>query len=511
MDSIVSFNVASNLLILIAISSSEPKIAKAAPLIRGHALLVTRYFGYLGIHSIIDKKSSLSRERLVDFTGELQVKCQDECGETSTREKCPCLGESYVLPPWRPHYKIEPTVFGGRTVTPSENIDAAGKEFHHHHSSYAQELAPLPLENSVADGFGGGMSSHAGKFDGLLMHTSFCNELICQPKILNGCTKDSIVVKVEVRKLEWSNAFNSEVAVPVAPSIHNTRRGPWLVNEAFTSCTMDVTDPNFIDEFKVKLPLILGENIQEKLGLFFSVYHINVKTRQRRRASSILLRRDTSDGIDDIQHIGSGFLPLTLEDSSTCLIENGQYEVPITLRAVELCNINAGHHKKTPSFGSSLGRHIHIQSISRSDDGDDIESVMENAHDYPTGTLALSQLRSPSYQEQDDIDDSATAGSKDHASVSSIYTPPRRRHMPSASNPEELQTLSTKKTESFDESLDQKSKSKGLRNVSSHGNLQQLISQTMSMSPKNTSASSTDNEMVLHVSSLFPIAILFIA
>ena len=87
MDSIVSFNVASTLLILVAISSSEPKIAKAAPLTRGHALLVTRYFGYLGIHSIIDKKSSLSRERLVDFTGELQVKCQDESDETSTRER----------------------------------------------------------------------------------------------------------------------------------------------------------------------------------------------------------------------------------------------------------------------------------------------------------------------------------------------------------------------------------------------------------------------------------------
>ena len=441
------------------------------------------------MHSIIDKKSSLSRERLVDFTGELQVKCQDDSAETTTKERCPVLGESYVLPPWRPHYTIEPTVFGGRTVTPR----VVEKETHR--SSYAQELAALPLENSVAEGYGS-MSNNAGKYDGLLMHTSFCNELICQPKILQGCSKDGIVIKVELRKLEWSSALNSEVAVPVAPSIHNTRRGAWLVHEAFTSCAIDANEPHFLDEFKVKLPLILGENSQEKLGLFFSVYSINVRTMRR---STAFLRRDTNDG-DDVAHIGSGFLPLAREDSSTCLIENGRYEVPITLRAVELCNVNPGHHRKLSSFGGNIGKHI--RALSRSSDTfDDNEEMDVTAHqqaidDYPSGSLGLSQLRSRFYQEQDDIDDNDTAGSKDHASICSSYTPPRRR----STNPEDHQTYNSGKTGSYDEG-DRKSNplesiAKGLRSVSSSGNLQQL------MSPKSDCTNSTETEMILHVNIL---------
>eukprot|EP00984_Skeletonema_dohrnii_P030698 scaffold22391_cov141-Skeletonema_dohrnii-CCMP3373.AAC.2 len=438
------------------------------------------------MHSIIDKKSSLSRERLVDFTGELEVKCEDDSAETTTKERCPVLGEPYVLPPWRPHYKIEPAVFGGRTVTPPV-VDDDVQEKKTPRNSFAQELAALPLENSVAEGYGS-MSSNAGRYDGLQIHTSLCNELICQPKMLQGCTNDSIVIKVELRKLEWCNALNSEVAVPVAPSIHNTRRGAWLVQEVFTSCAMDATDPRFLDEFKVKLPLILGENSQEKLGLFFSVYSINVRTKRR---PSVFLKRDG----DDVAHIGSGFLPLARDDSSTCLIENGGYEVPITLRAVELCNMTSGQHRKAASFGGNIGKHI--RSLSRSSDTLDdnmeldITAHQQAVHDYPSGTLALGQLRSRSYQEQDDTDDNDTAGSKDYAS---ICTPPRRRN----SNSEDLQTLSSEKPDSYDES-DHKSNplgslAKGLRNASSHGNLQLL------MSPK--SDCSTEHEMILHVNIL---------
>jgi len=456
------------------------------------------------MHSIIDKKSSLSRERLVDFTGELQVRCQDESVERSTKERCPVLGETYILPPWRPHYEIEPTVFGGRNVNPPI-VDNAAKEKVISRSSYAQELAALPLENPVAEGYGGNISSHASKYDGLLMHTSFCNELICQPKMLQGCLKESIVVKIELRKLEWSATLNSEVAVPVAPSIHNARRGPWLVQEAFTSCAMDATDPRFLDEFKVKLPLLLGENSQGKLGLFFSVYQINV--RKRRRAGG-LSRRDVSD--EDVAHIGSGFLPLSREDSASCLIENGEYEIPITLRAVELFNANAGsgHHNEASSFGSNIGNHV--RSIYRSSDilenseKKERSSDQQAVHDYPRGTLALSQLQSAripglEWFEQDNVDDSENAGSKDHhASILSALTTQRRRHV---SDPEELQTLDSTKSESYDESLDQKLKpleslAKGLRSVSSHGNLRQLVS------PKSDCDSSTDIQMVLHVSLL---------
>ena len=73
---------------------------------RGHALLVVRYFGYLGLHSILKRKSSLARERLVDFQGELQVKCKSDDTKGSRKNNCdgkcpPVLGETYILPPWR--------------------------------------------------------------------------------------------------------------------------------------------------------------------------------------------------------------------------------------------------------------------------------------------------------------------------------------------------------------------------------------------------------------------------
>ncbi len=436
------------------------------------------------MHSIIDKKSSLSRERLVDFTGELEVKCEDDIDETTTKERCPVLGEPYVLPPWRSHYKIEPTEFGGRSVIPPAVSDDA-EEKKTPRSSFAQELAALPLENSVAEGYGS-MSNNAGRYDGLQIHTSLCNELICHPKMLQGCSNDSIVIKVELRKLEWCDTLNSEVAVPVAPSIHNTRRGAWLVQEAFTSCAMNATDPRFLDEFKVKLPLILGENSQEKLGLFFSVYNINRRTKRR---SSVFVRRDSSDGEDE--HIGSGFLPLARDDSSTSLIENGGYEVPITLRALELFNVSSPRrHRKTPSFGS-IGKHI--RSLSRSSDTLetneelDITAHQQAVHDYPSGTLLLSQLRSRSYQDQEDTDNDTT-GSKDHAS---ICTPPRRRTQNS-------EDFSSGKQESYDESENKSSPlgslAKGLRNVSSHGNLQLL-------SPRSD-CSGTEIEMILHVNIL---------
>ena len=40
----------------------------------GTAMLVMRNFGYLGLHSVVHSRSSLARDRLVDFTGEVQVR-----------------------------------------------------------------------------------------------------------------------------------------------------------------------------------------------------------------------------------------------------------------------------------------------------------------------------------------------------------------------------------------------------------------------------------------------------
>ena len=40
----------------------------------GSAMLVMRNFGHLGLQSVVNTKSSLARDRLVDFTGEFQLR-----------------------------------------------------------------------------------------------------------------------------------------------------------------------------------------------------------------------------------------------------------------------------------------------------------------------------------------------------------------------------------------------------------------------------------------------------
>jgi len=41
-------------------------------------MLVMRNFGYLGLHAVVHSRSSLARDRLVDFTGELQIRRRNE-------------------------------------------------------------------------------------------------------------------------------------------------------------------------------------------------------------------------------------------------------------------------------------------------------------------------------------------------------------------------------------------------------------------------------------------------
>ena len=54
----------------------------------GTAMLVMRNFGYLGLHCVVDSKSSLARDRLVDFTGELQLRRQtDDDDKTETKKR----------------------------------------------------------------------------------------------------------------------------------------------------------------------------------------------------------------------------------------------------------------------------------------------------------------------------------------------------------------------------------------------------------------------------------------
>ena len=305
---------------------------------------------------------------------------------------------------------------------PMSQAEVASKGNESTNNIYAQEIAALPLERLGLDGSssrGRSRSSSSSKnFDGTLLHTSFCNELVCQPKILQKCPKKNIVIKVELRELQWSESLKVDVAIPVEPSIHNTRRGPWLVQEAFSSCALGAAEPQFLDEFKIKLPLVLGESGHEKIGLFFSVYHITVKKKRLNGIQAISKRRSVhamEDFVDPIEHIGSGFLPLTLEDSPTCLLSNGDHKVPINLRTIQLVDTADGtslqapapaprRHRKSSSFSGTIGRHI--RSWSGASDEIKVslsnEAIEENGAPtefpsttvkYPKGTLALGRLQ----------------------------------------------------------------------------------------------------------------------
>lgn len=402
---------------------AESSVGKAASMTRGHALLVMRYFGFLGLHSIIEKKSSLARDRLVDFTGELQVKRNEselEGGKTA-KVKCPILGENYILPPWRPEFVVEPTKFGGRN-NPRHRAQGGSDGKETQTNMYAQEIASLPLERFGSNDEATRGRSRSSRHDHVKTHTSFCNELICQPTILRKCPKKNIVIKIELREIQWSESLKVDIAVPVESSIHNTRRGPWLVREAFTSCALGASEPQFLDEFKIKLPLILGESGHEKIGLFFSVYHVTVKKKKLTGLRAMSKQRDSNsieDFDDTTEHLGSGFLPLTQDGSPTCLLANGDHEVPINLRTIQLVDTadgtnfdlpspSVGKHRKSSSFSSAIGRHVRSWSGSISNASDDVikttlsnETIEESCETtefqprlvkYPRGTLALGRL-----------------------------------------------------------------------------------------------------------------------
>ena len=50
----------------------------------GTAMLVIRNFGYLGVHSSIHPHSKLACDRLVDFTGDMQVRRRSEERESTS-------------------------------------------------------------------------------------------------------------------------------------------------------------------------------------------------------------------------------------------------------------------------------------------------------------------------------------------------------------------------------------------------------------------------------------------
>lgn len=306
-------------------------------------MLVMRNFGYLGLHTVVDKKSSLARDRLVDFTGELQLRVKrdhdrDIGDEPSNREAF-----KLKLQPWHPAFLAEPTVRGGRNCV---DEDPQGSPQSH---LYAQELAPLPLQLApsaprVPPGIKPGGRLHGDDIEPFY-HTTFCNEVLFHPRLLHNCPKGNIVIKVELREMEWQQEINGYFAhLPrVGPSIHNSRRGPFLVQSAFTSCSRG-DDHHFIDEFKLKLPIDLkprqGDGASITLALFFTIYNVKLGSKTKwQRAKKLLGNIGVGSGESDdqdrggrrrLEQISCGFLPLTQHLS---LIENGMHDVRIGFSA----------------------------------------------------------------------------------------------------------------------------------------------------------------------------------
>ena len=311
-------------------------IGGPAPLTNGGtAMLVMRNFGYLGLHEVVNGKSSLAMDRLIDFTGEMQLRRRGE--ESASENKSRAKNK---IVPWRIQYEAEPTINGGRFIASNSS-----NEF----TKNAQELAPVPLLASPHTRASPKSRSrgHSSSEDiEPYFHTTFCNELLCYPRALRNCQKGNIVIKVEIREIEWKPELGVFLAhLPsCGPLVHNLRRGPFLVQGAYTSCSARRPDPRFLDEFKLKLPLLLGNNESRCASIFFTVYRLSFSSRKkwgmkalgRKRTpkkfdeitSDVVGESNTVTGKDcQLIQLGCGFLPLEKKHS---LLENGGHDVKIS-------------------------------------------------------------------------------------------------------------------------------------------------------------------------------------
>lgn len=333
-------------------------VGGAAPMTNGGtAMLVMRSFGYLGLHEVVNGKSSLARDRLVDFTGERQLRRREEdevmSSEADNIQSSSDIGREAAT--WRSNYVAEPTRYGGRCVYAVEPSHVQiGKASS---SLYAQELAPLPLHTASLTRPIGSPSpvprsrargNASGEDIEPYFHTTFCNELVCHPRLLHHSPKGNIIVKVEVREIEWNTEYSAFLAYlpSCGPMVHNPRRGPFLVQKAYTSCSARCIDPHFLDEFKIKLPLVLGQSGSRSYCIFFTVYRLSFSSRKKwgfrfrsgrksgRKVDEIAgdmagEASEVSASTKDCQliQLGCGFIPL---EKQQALIDNGNHDVRIS-------------------------------------------------------------------------------------------------------------------------------------------------------------------------------------
>lgn len=324
-------------------------------------MLVMRNFGFLGLHTAIHSHSKLARDRLVDFTGEIQVRRRND-EDISDRDVSQVCHHSADV--WHQDFVGEPVENGGRNMISFQNDSTIPLDTVNSKSKlYAKELVPIPLSLSWSN-----TRSMKVPYNGLIdagipFHTSFCNELLCQPLLLQNSSKRNITVKVEIRKLNFCGERKLYIASSLrsGPAIHNNRRGPFLVYEAYTSCAYHTVDPHFLDEFKIKLPFNLTEGLSDmsaddandgKLIILFSVYNVSVKAKKKWSLIS-KQKGPKHDGEDNSNEncelnsispfpqdlLGCGFLPLCPKNDSTCLISDGKHDVKLKyLSRPEVCS-----------------------------------------------------------------------------------------------------------------------------------------------------------------------------
>ncbi len=284
-------------------------------------MLVLRNFGYLGVHSSIHLNSKLACDRLVDFTGDTQVrrKLEGEAVEQIDDDS----GRVYVIDAWHKKFVAEATLDGGR----ARNTSANHKIHVTNSPLYAKELAHIPLAHDKASAEKGSM----------FIHTSFSNELILSPRCLLHSSKRNITVKIEVRRLAYNQEMNCLTAsLPETPMIHNTRRGPFLIHETFLPCACNKVDPKFIDDVKIKLPLRFQSQSYDTsddgdLVAFFSVYNVAVKV--RKKWNLITNKGDEDEKTSPLEYLGCGYLPLSTHGKATCLLSDDIHSVHLNYYA----------------------------------------------------------------------------------------------------------------------------------------------------------------------------------
>lgn len=293
------------------------------------------------LHQVaVDAKSSLARERLVDFTGELQIRREsieldDEGNPIETRLE-PIDNRSFTP---------EPTTSGGRVESDKPSV-------------FSKELAPVPLQVSPPSTLSSGGTPVRGKrLHGYDIepsyHSTFCNELLFTPRMMHNCPKRVVAIMVEVREIEWKESFY--VAHECPSMLHNPRRGPFLVSHAFTTCSITRNaagsakgyEHHFVDEFKVKLPLDLKprrkDGSSRTLALFFTVYSVKISSRGKwKRTKGLFSALASSSDVGDsaqphssagkskLDQLACGFLPLS---TPTRLVENGIHDVRLAYKS----------------------------------------------------------------------------------------------------------------------------------------------------------------------------------